>query len=123
MISFVFSRILVYCGVVFLAFTGMASADTVPLLHPPETLLMGVERSNARSPRAAKEIQTARNDRRSLRVSGEGLFYRQDVAPDSAVNVELRYPEELDELEAVRNEDNEFDLDRLGLGVEMEWRF
>jgi hypothetical protein len=123
MISILFPRILVCCGVVFLALTGMAHADLVRLLHPPENLLMGVDRVPARSPRETQGIQTARSDRRSLRVSGEGLFYRQNVASDSAVNVELRYPEELDELEAVRNEENEFDLDRLGLGVEMEWRF
>lgn len=123
MVSILFSKILVSCGVVFLALTGMAHADVVRLLHPPENLLMGVEPTNAQSPRAFEGIQTARNDRRTLRVSGEGLFYRQNVAPDSTVNVELRYAEELDELEAVRNEDNEFDLDRLGLGVEMEWQF
>lgn len=60
---------------------------------------------------------------RNFRLSSEGLFLRKPVSPDSTVNVEVRMPEELDELEAVRNEDADFELDRLGIGVGMELQF
>jgi hypothetical protein len=60
---------------------------------------------------------------RNFRVSLEGLFLRKPVSSASTVNLEIRLPEDLDELEAVRNEDADFQLDRLGIGVGMELQF
>jgi hypothetical protein len=101
-------------------------ADVRQLLNPSDDLLMGRTVIRERISRATRPaglfiapVATARN----FRLSREGLFLRKPVSSDSAVNVEIRIPEELDELEAVRNEDAEFELDRLGIGVGMELQF
>lgn len=132
MISPSFSRLSrfarIACGATLctLIFVFPVWGDVGQLLNPSDDLLMGRNLIRERISRATRAsglfiapVATARN----FRISSEGLFLRKPVSSDSTVNVEIRMPEELDELEAVRNEDADFELNRLGIGVGMELQF
>jgi hypothetical protein len=121
-----FARLVCGATLCTLIFVFPAWGEVGRLLNPSDDLLMGRAALRERISGAARPsglsiapVATARN----FRFSSEGLLLRRPVSADSAVNLEIRLPEELDELEAVRNEDADFELDRLGIGVGMELQF
>lgn len=111
------------CPVFFVLLVSTAWCDAGQLLHPSDQQLLGtgsLASVVSASPRPAiVHLASAKR----FHVSEDGVFLRNPVSRASAVNVEVRIPEDLDELEKVRNADDDFDLDRLSIGVGMEVRF
>lgn len=118
-----FVRMSAMAGFLCLAFAPAARCDIARLLHPTEDLLMGRGVPAALASSVIRAAWDSRSPSRPYQVSREGIVLRKSVSRISALNLAVRIPEDLDDLEAIRNEEFDFDLDRLSFGVGMELRF